>query len=243
VWERRCDLSALRAVLVAAPALAPRVRRVVASFSECSPRARLDGVLVSVLGLQLFAGLKMIEIYAYGRFLSSQVDTRVRFVRALTGDGQWLAPQEADQALFLTNPTVSFPHGFAVGAQFIAGYYPVISREIPIWRPGLAGEEGQACARALAWTPLSASAGTQSSSPGNRASTSFLRSDTRRWTPSRRVLVTPASRRTFRWWVSVDLETGTSRAPQGSSQSDPSALTISSRTGSESAWSTPGRLN
>ncbi len=71
MWERRCDLPALRAVLVAALALAPRVRRVVASFSVCSPRERLDGVLVSVLGLQLFANLKMIEIYAHGRFLSS----------------------------------------------------------------------------------------------------------------------------------------------------------------------------
>ncbi len=71
VWERRCD-SLPRVALVAALVLAPRERRVVvASFSECSPRERLVVVLVSVLGLQSFAGLKMIEIYAYGRFLSS----------------------------------------------------------------------------------------------------------------------------------------------------------------------------
>ncbi len=118
VWERRCDLSALREVL-AAVALAPRVRRVVASFSVCSPRERLLGVvLVSVLGLQWLSNLKMIEIYAYGRFMSSKVDRPVRYVQSSSPQaGRTPARSGASQALFFTNPTVSCPHGFAMEAR------------------------------------------------------------------------------------------------------------------------------
>ena len=84
MWERRWDPSVLRVDLVPA-VLAPRVRRVVASFSVCSPRERLIVVLVSVLGLQWFVNLKMIEIYAYGRFLSSDPDPAVHSGRASGG--------------------------------------------------------------------------------------------------------------------------------------------------------------
>ena len=55
---------------------------------------------------------------------------------------------------------------------------------------------------------------TQSSSPGKRASRSSRRSRLSRVVPCGRCWITPASRRTLKWCVHVDLVTGRAKLPQ-----------------------------
>ncbi len=57
--------------------------------------------------------------------------------------------------------------------------------------------------------------------------------------PSSRSTVTPAQASALRWWLAVDLLTGSAIAPQLSSPGQAASWrTISRRTGSDSAWST-----
>src|SRR5436190_1997404 len=81
---------------------------------------------------------------------------------------------------------------------------------------------------------------TESSRPGKRSSSSARRSRFRRRWPAGRVSITPASRRTLKWCVSVEFETPTRNVPhaRGSGSEAASSRTIASRTGSPSAWST-----
>jgi hypothetical protein len=153
VWERLRDLSALRAVLVAAPAFAPRVRRVVASFSGCSPRVRLVVVLVSVLGLQSLANLKMIEIYAYGRLLSSKPDLRVRLMSGAQDEGE-RPPGPGLQALFREGPDASCRQVPAVGNRPLRSATRIIGGKTPdseagVSRPGRSGCRSSGCRRGI----------------------------------------------------------------------------------------------
>lgn len=83
------------------------------------------------------------------------------------------------------------------------------------------------------WPTSSASreASTASSSPGNLASRSSRRSETSSSRPAGRCQMTPPSRSTRQWWVSVDLDIPLSRLPQRCSPPAARVRTTRSRTG------------
>src|SRR5215213_1563306 len=82
------------------------------------------------------------------------------------------------------------------------------------------------------------------SRPGKRASRSARRSVIRRSRPWTSWVITPASRRTRKWWLAVDLETGRPKVPQArASCSAASVRTTWRRTGSLSACRTASSVS
>lgn len=112
--------------------------------------------------------------------------------------------------------------------------------------PGLVRIRSQTPAsRRDTWSPTWSAAAADSravSSPGNRASRSCRRSVTKHRVPSCLVCVTPASRRTFKWWLRVDFAMGARSSPHPCSLPSASTRTIPSRVGSLSAPTTRGSM-